>query len=750
MYPAMPYGNDDGRRGQAMPARGPGEDFGQVIDTLNPHRDTRRDGLSLRRFEEFTMQTRQQPDWRSNADKCADYYDHNQITPERLRELRNRGMPPLTKNLIKPTIDLILGIEAQNKRDWRVEGDNDDWQETAEGLSALLHQSERESRADQAISDAFAGQIKSGLGWIEVAPQQDPFRWYMTVGTVHRREMWWDWFAREPDLSDGEFLIRRRWYPIAYLQAVWPEWRGVFANARDNWGRWWMQAEEQQPYLVEASDQAARTSLSEMEWIDRTRNRICLYEVMYKVWVRGMVCRLPDDTVIECDLDDPAQVAAINAGEYVPEPAVYSRWRESLWAGPFRLADSGKVPNRLRYIPFWGFREDLTGVPYGIIRGMVSQQDEVNARRQMLMWLLSAKRIEMDSDALDTKANTVEEMLDIINQPDAAILLNPQARNARFKVTSDLGLAAQQFDILQDAQQGLQDVAGVYKQMLGDGGGVTAGIAINQLINQGTVGLAKMFDNYGYARRLVGERKLDLIRDRIQGKRTEVVVGEYGGKRTIIVLNDPQVHPETGETVLVNNTAASKVKVALEDTPSTPTYRQQLMTTLGEVLKSLPPEMQALLVPYYLELSDVPKRHEMAKLIRKQLGLLGEDEEEADPEKAELKAKLEQALALIEQLQKAPEAKLKEAQALKTQAEAAKLEQEARIEAEKGQRETEKIAAEAALARANTQKVVAETVNIIHPPEPEPGESAVHEQGETQTQETAEHTAGGEDDEAEW
>lgn len=555
----------------------------------------------------------------------------------------------------------------------------------------------------------------------------------MKVKPVHRREIWWDWFARDYDLQDAEFLIRRRWYPIHYLAAIWPQWRGLFEAVRDNWGRRWLQAVESQPWLVEARDQATRTSLTQMEWIDRSRNRMCLYEVWHKTWVRGLVARLPDDSVIEFDpreaLGNPGLVGALNSGAMRPEPAVYARWRRSLWAGPYRLAETAKCPNRLPYVPFWGFREDLTGVPYGIVRSMVSQQDEINARRRMLAWLLAAKRIEMDSDALDLNANTLDDVLDAISRPDAVVQLNPQQRMARFKIYQDSGLASQQFEVLQDAQQGLQDVAGVYKQMMGDGGGVTAGIAINQLINQGTTGLAELFDNYSQSRRLVGARMLDMIRERVQGRRTEVVVGEWGGKRTIIVLNDPQSNPQTGETVLANNTAATKVKVALEDTPSTPTYRQQLMTTLGEVLKSLPEQMQALLVPYYLELSDIPKRHEMAKLIRKQLGVLGGDDEEADPEKAELQQKLQQALQLVQQLQTAPDAQLKQAQT------------------EKAKREAAKVDAEAAKVRAETHKVIAETVNLVHPPQekPEPGESAAHERAESPGREAAEHGPGGEE-----
>lgn len=702
--PPEPRGKDFA--GRPRPFSGREE---RVVDMFGGG-DPRELGLTLRQFEDMAKECRDQPEWRTLADKAADYYDHNQFTAEKLKELENRGLPPLARNLVWPTVNLILGIEAKNKKDFKVAGDTDDQTEVAEGLTSMLHQAERETRADNCISNAFAATTKCGVGWVGIAEKQDPFRYWLEVEDIHRREMWWDWYARKWDLSDARYVIRRRWYDIDEVSAWYPDWTPVLRAATESWGDWWLTAIQKQPWLYDASETQRRTSLQELDWLDATRRRVCLYEVSYQTWVRGLVLRKPDDSAVELDRNNPEQMAAIAAGALRPEPATYARWRRSIWAGPHRLADTDRVPNRLRYVPFWGFREDLTGIPYGVVRGMISQQDEINARRQFLMWALGAVRIEMDSDALDLKANSVEEVLDIVAQPDALVQLNPQARGARFKVDRNDRMSEQQFQILQDAQQGLQDVAGVYKQMLGDSGGVTAGIAINQLIDQGTTGLAELFDNHGYGRTRVGEVMVDAIRDRVRGRETPVTVGEWGNKRTIIILNQRVMDPETGVEALRNDTSASTLKVALDETPSTPTYKQQLMLRLGEVLKSLPEQMQAVLAPYYFEMSDFPKRHEMAKELRKVLlGVETADGEEADPEKAQLQQQLQEAMALIEQLQNAPEAKVKEAQANKLRVEAAKI-------METSDEEAAKIRAQADLARAQTAEVVARTAEMIHRP----------------------------------
>jgi hypothetical protein len=112
-------------------------------------------------------------------------------------------------------------------------------------------------------------------------------------------------------------------------------------------------------------------------------------------------------------------VAAVGSGRFKPQPAVYRKLRASIWFGPHLLQDFDPGTNKMPYVPFWGFREDLTGVPYGLVRSMIPLQDEVNARRRKLMWLLSSKRVEMDSDSLDQRYNDFQTVMDEISRPDS-------------------------------------------------------------------------------------------------------------------------------------------------------------------------------------------------------------------------------------------------------------------------------------------------------------------------------------------
>lgn len=659
----------------------------RVVDRLEEQESTARvkpdsQGLEANEFMSWIEEIHWQPDWRRTADRDCDYYDNNQLDPETLAEIERRGMLPVVKNMIQPTIDVVLGLEAKMRTDWRVSGDSDQFADVAEALSQKLFEAERESRADRAIADAHAGQVKAGIGWVEVVKSNDPFAYPYEANHVHRREMYWDWNSRKPLLEDKLYLIRRRWFYTKQVAAFFPQ----FKSAADYMAQG-LPLDTLLGSSVESADrgyemgQENRITLEEWEWRNPSNNRVALFEVWYSRWVRGYVLKLPDGRTVEFDRKNRFQAAAVASGRIRPEPAVFSKLRRSIWCGPVKLIDMDAQRRETSYVPFFGYREDLTGIPYGLIRTMISPQDEINARTQKMLWLLGAKRVVMDSDALDTKANDLSEVMDEITRADAAVLLNPQRMNRgadAFRVEENLTLADAQFKVMVQNMEDLQKVRGIFNAMLGSEKGATSGIAINSLIDQSTTVLASIISSYQDSRREVGNRLLELITRDLTGRQVEVLVEESGAKRKTIVLNKPAVDPQTGAQYLENDVSRSRFKVGILDVQTAPAYRQQQLTMLSEVMKGLPPELQAILAPAYMEMTDLPKRKEIAEQLRKKLGLmdlesLPPEERAKAEEEAEVAAEMNQRMAMAQLAeQEAKAAKLK-AEADKIAAEAANM-----------------------------------------------------------------------------
>jgi len=664
---AKKYQPDEKPRGRVVMGEAP-TDSGQMPEDLEDS------ALPRGQVEMFLREIKHQPHWRREADRAADYYDGNQLSPETVEKLQERGQPPLITNIIKPTIDTVLGIEAKARSDWRVRPEDDEEcsDDLAEALSVKLKHAEIESRADRAISDAYAAEIKAGLGWVEVAREHDPFKCPYRVRYVHRREIFWDWRAEQPDLSDARYLIRRRWLELEHAIALMPQYASLFRMTTGGWAGF-DPLLEQDSRLVQSWEIERDTRIAAVDWRDIQRLRICLYEIWYRKWVRGYVMTLPNGTTMEADFNNPRHNEAIVAGIAKVKQATFQKVRLAWYTGPHFLYDvpSPYKHNQFPYVPFFGHREDLTNVPYGLIRSMVSPQDEVNARKSKMLWSLNSKRVIVDADAVLDHQKAQQE----IARPDAYIVLNANRKpTSKFQVDPGGDLATQQFQVMQEAKDEIAQASGIHKSMQGQNSNASSGLAINSLIEQGMNTLAEINDNFRYARRLVGEMLFELVKQNLisQGP-SKVVIGE-GQKRKVIPLNTPTMDEQTGEPTMLNDVAKIKVKVVLDDVPSTPTYRMQQLQMLSEVTKSLPPNLQAAVADFVIEATDFPNRHEVADRIRNAIGIVDPEQQKAQAAAQAQAQQVQQDMAqkafVMDMAEKASKIRKLNADAEKVQAEA--------------------------------------------------------------------------------
>lgn len=631
----------------ALPGNDPFASAGVLSPGLDP---PTKGGMTLAQLENFLSDIRYQPKWREEADKAADYYDGHMLTSDKLERMSRLGIPPLVTNLVRPAIDAVLGLEAKTRTDWRVIEETPDAPVPEPVLNALnqtLTEAERETHADRAVADAHASQIKAGLGWVEVARAVDAMEYPYRVTAVDRREIWWDWRSKKSDLTDARYLVRKRRYDQDELTAMMPEHADVIKNAVGGGFRTWQWETRDlyDPVLSYAAEVERVTNLDQDEWRDAERKRATLFEVWYRAWARGLVMKLPNGRVVPLNPADPRHIAAVGAGIIAPYEATYSGLRVAFYLGPHQLYDF-KSPYSHRYfpyVPFWGFREDKSGVPYGLIRGMMSPQDVVNSADAKMAWMLSARRLVATSDAIDTRHNSWRQVQDELARPDAVVLLDPAKPTAKFDVHQDFQLNTQQYQRRMQAANDIQNAGGVFKSMMGQESSADSGVAINALIEQGSVTLAKINDGYRFARRQVGEMLFSLVREDLIGQQTTVHVRPtYGAsrKRQPVVLNQPNAAGG-----IDNNVALVNAKVVLSDVPSTPAFRAQQLMVLSEVVKSLPPEMQMMTIDVLVKLTDVPDKDMLIERLRRVAGIKDIAPEEED---AAMAAQQEAAAAAAE------------------------------------------------------------------------------------------------------
>lgn len=603
-------------------------------------------GLTLNEFTQFFIEIQNQPAWRARADREMDYVDGNQLDSEILRKQQEIGIPPAIEPLIGPAVDAVTGYEEKTRTDWRLSsgGGGPEGEAVSKALNFKLNQAERTSGADVACGDAFKVQYSVGLGWVEVARESDPFKPKYRAQAIHRNEIFWDMLSKDRvKLSDARYLVRRRWTDISLVKLKFPNKADVITQSWNGWmGRFELSADGgTSTGLARSWADERGNSIEEQEWLDTERQRCCLFEVWYRRWETATVFFTPDGRVVEYDPTNAAHVIAIAQGAVKPMKVIISRLYVSYWMGPHKLSDT-KTPyshNDLPYVPFWGSKEDRTGVPKGAVRGMMYLQDAVNATISKIRWGLSSMRTERTDGAVKMKDEQFRQM---IARPDADIVLDPVAMSkpgAVFKVFRDFQVNEQQYKMLEDGRRGIERLS-VTNAFRGSEGTATSGRQEDTQVEQSMQSLASYMSNFKTGRTQVGELLLSLIIEDTKGKPETVVIPRTPVREAMsIALNQPAVDPDTQFQYMTNDVQRIRMTVELSDVPSTPGFRSQQLAALSEAMKGMPQNLQVVALPHLLALMDIPDKEDIIADLRRA-------QDAATPEQIEerIQAEVDEAL----------------------------------------------------------------------------------------------------------
>lgn len=580
--------------------------------------------LTLTDFElaEIFDEIDEQPNWRSIADKEMDYADGNQLDSELLERQRELGIPPAVEDLISPTLLSIQGYEANVRTDWRVSADGDvGGQDVADALNFKLNQAERQSKADRACSQAFRSQIACGIGWVEIAREQDPFKFPYRCNTIHRNEIFWDMSAQEDDLSDARWLLRVRYIMPEQIALLFPNFKEQIKSMARHKADWHHEIYDgmTQTGLGNTWGAQGHRTIWEREWYDSSNKNLCVLEVWYRRWVKVDFMRLENGRVIEFDSNNPQHIVLSQSNKIQLEQSTVSKLRRAFWCGDLLLHD-GETPfphQHFPYVKFSGFAEDLTGVPYGYVRGMKYAQDNLNSLNSKLRWGISVTRVERTKGAVEMSDAQLRQQ---IARPDADIVLNATHMNqpgARFEVKRDYELNQQHWQMLMDNRNTIQQVSGITHSFMGRQGTATSGVQEQTQVEQANQSLGRMMDNFRDARSRVGELLLALIiEDLGKEPQTIIIEGDAITADRTVKINQPEYDPVSGIYYLSNDVQNTRLKVALEDVPSTTSYRAQQLNALSETAKALPAEYQAAVLPFMVSLMDMPYKEKVIEAIK--------------------------------------------------------------------------------------------------------------------------------------
>jgi hypothetical protein len=613
--------------------------------------------LTADTIQQFLYEIQQQPDFRSEMNRSADYYDDKQISGEKAAVLRARGQSPSIQNLIKPIINSVLGTEAKTRRNWNVESEYSDMPtDLAIAINVELHKVAKETRADRAFSDAYASMIKTGIGWVHVGRSSDPFGSPYRVEFIHRNEMFWDFRTRLQDMSDCRYVVRRRRYDIDIALQLFPQ-ASEEINRYINFDRgqsWDVRHRGSYGSYTSSDSMNDWLTFDDFELISSNRRTVPIYEVWYRQLITGELIKPPRRKPELFDASNERHQQLLAEG-IAPFTAQFMEVRRCIWVASKMILDEAS-PYKHRNFPYVKmicFTDDASGAPYGLIKSAIPMQDCVNDRLFKMNHLLASKSI-VYTQGIIKDPNKVRLQA---ASPTAMIELDAKAaamQGARFDIQDNTPIAREQLEIYLNHKETINQVMGVYSSMLGADSEAKSGVHAGILVEQSSTALSECSDNAEFARQLMGELILSLLLEDLDKERDYIINTEEEKQidDDMIVLNKQVIDPLTGEMTLENDTSKINVKVSLGEVPATATYKQQQQQMLGDMVKSLPPELQSLLIPFVLESSDLQDRKEMAEIIRKFTGQSDSDEQPTPEQQAQQQAE-QQAQEMAMQLQQA-------------------------------------------------------------------------------------------------
>lgn len=572
---------------------------------------------SLKRMVETSADLTQEA--REASERDRDYYDGFQWTPEEVATLQRRKQPVITINRIKRKVDAMVGIEQRGRTDPRAMPRNPGDEEAADLATKALVFVEEIERVDVKRSGAFENLIVEGYGGVEVCAEPRRGQMEPCVKRLRWEEIFFDPHSREKDFSDAAFVGVLKWMTIDAARSFAAGfWQGSQDELDD-------MLDADAPGGAETHDD--RPTQSGFAWADKRQRRVRVAQMYYK---RGDAWHLAIFT---------------GKGELYNDVSPY-------------VNEDGKPDCAIILMSGYVDRENRR---YGVVRDMISPQDEINKRRSKILHGLNSRQTMGLKGAVD-----VAKLKRELAAPDGHVEIDGSVAEDGQKLfdiipTSDQTMG--QFQLLQEAKAEI-DMTGPNASLLGQLSGQQSGRAIMAQQQAGLAELAPIYDSL----RDWTERVYRAIWARIRQFWTEprwIRVTEENEAAKFIGINQV-AYDQFGQPQMMNRVAEIDVDIIIEQAPEYATLRAEQFDKLTELAGTgfpIPPQV-------IIEASDLRDKRKLLEAMQHQ----------ENPAQATVALKEAQATVALKEAQakRAEAAAMKDVASIpKAQAEAAKTQAEA-------------------------------------------------------------------------
>ena len=382
-------------------------------------------------------------DARLLSERDRDYIDHKQWTDAQEQTLKARGQAPVVINRIKPKHDFLLGMERQSRSDPKAFARTPQHDNDAEAITDALRYVADNTEFDMTASYVFDNVIAEGCGAAIVEMEDDE----IVIRQIPWDRFYYDPHSRKQDFSDATYMGITTWMWQDEAVAMFPD------------------AEEAIKGLIGHASEDM-TFEDKPLWIDkkhRNRPRVRINEHYFKEKGVWNVVFFSFDQVLREAEESPF----LDYDHKEPQPS-----------NPI-LANSAYV--------------DRDNNRYGVTRGLIDIQDEINHRRSKALHALSNVTVIREKGIVASGSRLLDQLAS--GKADIELL-----SDGRFEIDRNQELAQGQLALLQEAKAEIDSV-GVNATLAGKDERSLSGRAIQAKQAGGALELGHLMDGHNHWKR---------------------------------------------------------------------------------------------------------------------------------------------------------------------------------------------------------------------------------------------------------
>ena len=487
---------------------------------------------------------------RKLSERDRDYVDNKQLTAKEISTLEGRGQPPVIDNRIKTKIDYLVGLEKQQRIDPKALPRTPKHESDADGATEALRYVAEDQDYDAKRSGVWRNMLVEGFGGVGVSVAESVDYNGKPGIEVRVRRYSWDRLFYDPHSAETDFS------DAGYFGAIlWMDYDDAVAMYKDNPDA----ANILESTLTNAPSDTYDDKPKHSVWADKKRKRVRVCQI----WLKR---------------DEQWYFAEYTKGGI-------------LKAGPSPYkTDKGESDCELFLQSAYCDRDNNR---YGLVREMISLQDEINKRRSKSLHLLSSNQTIYEDGAIDN----IEVFRREKAKADGTMKVAPGAlRDGRIETISGVEVATAQFQLLQESKNAI-DLKGPNATEMGDktqGSNAASGRAIVASQQGGMIQIGDLMDNLRHLDKRVFRAMWNRIRQYWTAEKWIRVTDDDQNVKWVGINVDPQQiqmlaaqDPQAAQKIagIVGNVAELDCDIIIDEAPDSLSPQLEQFQSLVELKK---------------------------------------------------------------------------------------------------------------------------------------------------------------------